>query len=95
MGLILPLQRVLPLSNAKVSMRAERRDGVIGQTVSHYKITEKLGEGGMGFGRTYDLSRDGECFLVWLEPDNPPAPSKYHVILNWGEELQELVPTER
>jgi len=49
-------------------------------------------EGGSQFGSTYDIPPDGKRFLVWLEPENPPDPNEYDVILNWTGELKALVP---
>jgi hypothetical protein len=40
----------------------------------------------------YDISADGERFLMVEEE---PGPSQIVVVLNWFEELKRLVPTER
>ncbi len=46
------------------------------------------------FGRLYDLSPDGERFLM-LRVDDPPAPAmQYTVVLNWFEELKRMVPID-
>jgi len=44
-------------------------------------------------GAEYDVSRDGTRFLmIRREPDSIPA--RIHVVLNWFEELERLVPTD-
>ena len=40
----------------------------------------------------YDVSPDGERFVM-VESDPETAPTRIHVILNWFEELERLVPT--
>ena len=44
---------------------------------------------------TYDVAPDGSRFLM-IERDEPPSePDRIHVVLNWFQELERLVPTER
>jgi len=46
-------------------------------------------------GRGYDVSLDGQRFLVIKDAPVPTAlPSELVVVLNWGEELKRLVPTK-
>jgi hypothetical protein len=49
--------------------------------------------GSTGFGRTYDVSPDGQRFLMVkddLESDERP---RIIIVQNWTEELKRLVPT--
>ncbi len=46
------------------------------------------------FGRTYDITPDGQRFLMLLEAELPPPPSQFNVVLNWFEELKRLVPVD-
>lgn len=47
------------------------------------------------FGRTYDVSPDGERFLMIKEHEDVERESPEIVmVLNWLEELKRLVPTE-
>jgi serine/threonine-protein kinase len=42
---------------------------------------------------TYDVSPDGQRFLMIKETKQATAPSRINVVLNWREELKRLVPT--
>ncbi len=45
-------------------------------------------------GRTYDISRDGQRFLMIKESEQDmSAPMSMTVVLNWLEELEARVPT--
>ena len=50
--------------------------------------------GGRRIGRSYDISPDGERFLMIKESDETSS-TEFVVILNWFEELKRLVPTGR
>jgi serine/threonine-protein kinase len=41
----------------------------------------------------YDVSRDGQRFLMLKPIDEHAAPTQINVVLNWTEELKRLVPT--
>ncbi len=43
--------------------------------------------------RAYDVSPDGQRFLMIKEAEGAAAPSQIHLILNWFTELERLVPT--
>ena len=44
-------------------------------------------------GRTYDVSLDGEQFLMMKEATDRSEPTRIIVVLNWFTELERLVPT--
>ena len=48
------------------------------------------------WGRSYDVSPDGQRFLMIKEggADGPPAPASIVVVQHWVEELKRLVPTK-
>ena len=46
------------------------------------------------WGRVYDISLDGEQFLMVSETEQEVNPRHYNVVLNWFEELKQLVPSE-
>ncbi len=48
---------------------------------------------GAGSGRSYDVSPDGERFLMIKQVESASAPTQIIVVLNWLTELQRLVPT--
>ena len=41
----------------------------------------------------YDISPDGQRFLMIKAADEEEEPGQIHVVLNWFEELKRLVPT--
>jgi hypothetical protein len=43
---------------------------------------------------TYDVAPDGERFLM-IEPGPPAETMRIHIVLNWFQELERLVPAER
>ena len=48
------------------------------------------------FGRTYDISPDGQRFLMMKEgggSEQATAPINLIVVQNWDQELKRLVPT--
>jgi hypothetical protein len=50
----------------------------------------------LGLGRqSYDVSRDGQRFLVVQVSDEERAPRRLHLVENWFEELKTRVPTGR
>ena len=48
---------------------------------------------GTPYGRNYDISPDGQSFVMITSTEMSSPPSQVHVILNWFEELERLVPT--
>ncbi len=44
-------------------------------------------------GVNYDISPDGQRFLMIKEAEEEEGESQIHVVLNWFEELKRLVPT--
>ena len=45
-------------------------------------------------GRSYDVSSDGEKFLLIKPIEEQETVAELHVVENWFEELKRLVPTE-
>ena len=45
-------------------------------------------------GRSYDVSPDGERFLMITQVDDRDSELQIVVVQNWFEELKRLVPTE-
>ena len=43
----------------------------------------------------YDITRDGQRFLMIQLGEQQGAPTQINVVLNWFEELKRLVPTEQ
>ena len=48
---------------------------------------------GPGNPREYNISHDGQRFLIVASAGTAPAPNQIQVVLNWTEELKRLVPT--
>ncbi len=46
------------------------------------------------WGRNYDITPDGERFLMIMESEPTPAPTRFTVTLNWFEELKARVGNE-
>ena len=38
----------------------------------------------------YDISPDGERFLIMIDTGEDPSPTEIHITLNWFEELERL-----
>ena len=77
---------------------AVMRVGVVGESTWAVTAPTKLFEGRYGAplfysGRTYDVSPDGQRFLMIKAGDAPATPATMVVVLNWTEELKRLVPT--
>ena len=43
---------------------------------------------------SYDVSPDGRRFVVTEVGEAAKGPTELNLVLNWGEELKRLVPTE-
>ena len=43
----------------------------------------------------YDVTSDGQRFLVVKNLEQDPTPPQINVVLNWFDELKRLVPTGR
>ena len=52
-------------------------------------------ERGGPWGSGYDVTPDGEGFLMVKASAPPPAPTQFKVVLNWFAELERRVPTKR
>jgi len=64
---------------------------VIGQTISHYKILEKLGEGGMGVVyKAQDLKLSRLVALKFLPPQERPTPDDVQRFQNEAQALSSL-----
>jgi eukaryotic-like serine/threonine-protein kinase len=48
--------------------------------------------GALNYGRTYDVTSDGQRFLMIKKPQGTAATPSLIVVLNWSEELKRLVP---
>jgi serine/threonine-protein kinase len=77
-----------------------RGDEMIAATIEtepEFRVTdsEVLFEGRYltGWYRNYDVSRDGQRFLMVKESEDQPAATQLIVVLNWFDELKRLVPT--
>jgi len=47
------------------------------------------------WGRDYDISPDGESFLMIMQEEAIPKVSQINIVRNWTEELANLVPTSK
>ena len=47
----------------------------------------------VGGGAEYDVSRDGTRFLM-IRREPGSIPTRIHIVFNWFEELERLVPNE-
>jgi len=77
---------------------AVMRVGVVGGPTWAATTPTKLFDGGYGSapfhsGRTYDVSPDGQRFLMVKDGDAQATPASMVVVLNWTEELKRPAPT--
>jgi Tol biopolymer transport system component len=78
-------------SGTKMSVRTFEADPT--PQVGEPKVLfERQFLGGNQYGRQYDLSPDGQKFLMIQLAEPPPPPKQLNVILNWFDELNRLVP---
>jgi Tol biopolymer transport system component/predicted Ser/Thr protein kinase len=65
-------------------------------TSKPHMLFEKSGYSSSGINRSYDLSLDGQRFLMVKREQRKPTPiTELTLIQNWFEELKRLLPTEK
>jgi hypothetical protein len=72
-------------------------NGATWNAATPMKLLERGYDSGVStFGRTYDVSPDGQRFLMITAPgtDASAAPPELVVVQHWDEELKRLVPTK-
>ena len=75
------------------SFRVERSSPIVGEERELFRGTFiSGGEPASPRGRMYDLSADGERLLMVRQGRTAPHATEYRVVINWFEELRELVP---
>jgi hypothetical protein len=59
------------------------------------RLFERRYEPTLALWPNYDVTSDGQRFLVVKTLDQDPTPPQINVVLNWFDELKRLVPTGR
>ena len=67
----------------------------LGQPRELFDVPAVAPEDSAGLGLAYDVTPDGEQFVMVDVGASAPAPSQLNVVLNWVEELKARVPTEQ